>query len=132
MTDILSNKDRMDLVYYRLEKSDMSLEEADFLANGGFYNSAINRLYYACFYAVSALLIKNGISVGTHVGAKTMLNLHFVLKGLITKSQSKTYSMLFDCRQSGDYSDFVYYERKDYDHWLPEVKELLETIKSLI
>ncbi|MDE6006607.1 MAG: HEPN domain-containing protein [Muribaculaceae bacterium] len=132
MTDTLSNRERIELVRYRLDRSRLSFEEAEFLASGRFYNSAINRLYYSCFYAVNALLIKNGIEVGTHAGAKTMLNLHFVMNGPIPKSQAKIYSLLFDSRQSGDYADFVYYDKEEYDNYLPKVKELLATIRGLI
>lgn len=67
-----------------------------------------------------------------NAGAKTMLNLHFVLKGLIPKTQAKVYSLLFDSRQSGDYADFVYYDQEEYNNYLPKVKELLATIRGLI
>lgn len=45
----------------------------------------INRLYYACFYAVIALLIKNNISTQTHDGARTQFGLIFVKTGIIDK-----------------------------------------------
>ena len=47
------------------------------------YNTAVNRLYYACFYAVNALLLKYGIPAHTHNGTKSMLGLHFVSNGKI-------------------------------------------------
>jgi len=44
-----------DYIYYRLKSSKESLEAARILAKEEHWNSAINRLYYACFYAISAL-----------------------------------------------------------------------------
>lgn len=51
---------------------------------GGFYHAAINRMYYACFYAVIALLLNYDISIQTHQGARAMLGLHFVSKDILT------------------------------------------------
>jgi hypothetical protein len=45
------------LVTYRLERARQSLEEAMLLLEAGHANAYVNRLYYACFYAVSALLL---------------------------------------------------------------------------
>ncbi len=45
------------LVTYRLERACEALEEADILLERGHANTFVNRLYYACFYAVSALLL---------------------------------------------------------------------------
>lgn len=81
MKEILDQESRNALVSYRLERAYKSLEEALYLSEGGYYNAAVNRLYYACYYAAVALLLKNGISAQTHSGVKTMLGLHFVSKG---------------------------------------------------
>lgn len=61
MKQELSPEHRAALVEYRLERAHNTLEEADYMRNGNYYNAAINRLYYACFYAASALLIAKGI-----------------------------------------------------------------------
>ena len=49
----------------------------------GYWRTATNRLYYACYFAVSALLVKNGITAHTHAGVLTMPGLHFVKEGKI-------------------------------------------------
>ena len=41
-----------ELIKYRLQRADETLEEARLLFKEGRYAGAINRLYYACFYAV--------------------------------------------------------------------------------
>jgi uncharacterized protein (UPF0332 family) len=33
------------------------MKEARLMIDSGFLNAAVNRLYYACFYAVSAILL---------------------------------------------------------------------------
>ena len=54
------------LVSYRMKRAKETLHEADVLIAEGCYNAAINRLYYACYYAVIALLVKNHIVAQTH------------------------------------------------------------------
>lgn len=75
------SESRAHLVNYRLEKSDIALKEADVLAQHEFFDNAVTRLYYACFYAAFSLLILNFIETGSHRGVKTMLSLHFVKTG---------------------------------------------------
>ena len=52
-------EERQEYVKYRVATAFETFEAAKVLYNNGFYNSAINRLYYAVFYAVNALLVQN-------------------------------------------------------------------------
>lgn len=83
MKETLDEESRQSLMKYRLERANETIEEARLLNENGHYNTAINRLYYACFYAVQALLLKNGITATTHAGVKTMLGLHLSQKGYL-------------------------------------------------
>ena len=132
MKDQFDEETRKALAYYRLERAQQAMAEAAHNAAAGFYNNAINRLYYACFYAVIALFVKNKITTSTHSGAKTMLNLHFVKSGIITREESKTFSTLMESRQSGDYADFVYLGEDDYQRLYPRAKEFIEKVTALI
>jgi uncharacterized protein (UPF0332 family) len=69
-----------DLIKYRLEKADQTLDDAKLLANAKRWNPCVNRLYYACFYAVSALLAQNEFSSSKHTGIRSLFNLNFVKK----------------------------------------------------
>lgn len=132
MKEILDQESRNALVSYRLERAYKSLEEALYLSEGGYYNAAVNRLYYACYYAAVALLLKNGISAQTHSGVKTMLGLHFVSKGKLPISTSNIFATLFEKRHSGDYDDFIYCDQKMVDTLYPEAKTFIEQVKELI
>jgi len=55
-------KETRTLIAYRLERARESLEEAKILLERGYGNTFVNRLYYACFYAVSSLLLSRGLS----------------------------------------------------------------------
>ena len=43
----VDEQSRTDLVKYRMERADETLQEARLLAKEGYYNAAFNRLYYA-------------------------------------------------------------------------------------
>lgn len=132
MKETLDEQSREALIQYRLERADETLKEVEILSNEAHYNAAANRLYYACFYAVTALLVANGHSTQSHAGAKTLLGLHFVSKGLLSNEYGKTFSRLFEIRHSGDYDDFVYCDKEMIDEYLPKAKEFINAIKVLL
>lgn len=117
---------------YRQERAHETLAEIPFLREQGFYNTATNRLYYACYYASVALLTKHHIAASTHAGVKTMLGLHFVSTGLISKESGRAYSNLFDSRQRGDYDEFVYATREEVDELLPKAQKFIEEVDALL
>ena len=94
MKESLDKESRDSLIVYRTERAYGSLKEAKLMAEGGFYNASINRLYYACYYMAVALLLKNNISAQTHSGVKTMLGMHFTSKGKLSISASKIFTTL--------------------------------------
>ena len=97
-----------------------------------YWRVAANRLYYACYYAVTALLIKNGYSAHTHNGVFTLLGKHFVLDGIVSKEQNKLYGRLLELRQSGDYSDWIVIKESDIIPLLEPAEKFIETIEDLI
>ncbi len=58
----LSSDEKLEYVAYRIKTAYKTYEAANVLAETGFWNSAVNRLYYAVFYAVNALLVKKCIA----------------------------------------------------------------------
>ena len=74
---------RNDYIRYRFQRATESFEEALILAENKRWNAVVNRLYYACFYAVIALLLKNNNETQTHDGARTLFGLHFIKTGKI-------------------------------------------------
>jgi uncharacterized protein (UPF0332 family) len=121
-----------DLIRYRLEKANETLDDAKLLANAKRWNPCVNRLYYACFYAVSALLAQNEFSSSKHTGVRSFFNLHFVKTSKISKDVAEIYNDLFDRRQEGDYADFVVFRE---DQVLPRIEKadiFIKTVFSLV
>ena len=53
----MTPEQRSDIILYRLDSARNLLLEIESHIERGFYNTAMNRMYYACFYAASALLL---------------------------------------------------------------------------
>ena len=58
MKDILDEESRKALIAYRMQRAYDTMKEAEVMIRETFYNAAINRMYYACYYATVALLLK--------------------------------------------------------------------------
>jgi uncharacterized protein (UPF0332 family) len=125
-------RSKEDLVVYRIQRAYESLEEAKILAATSHWNTVANRLYYACFYMVSALFSKYDLFVATHSGAKSEFHKLFVKTEIFEKSIGKLYSELFDKRQEGDYQDFFLLERDDTEPLIDPTEIFLQVIESHI
>ena len=128
----LDDESRRALVEYRLERAYKTMEEAAVLEEKEYYNAAVNRLYYACYYATEALLLKHKIEAKSHAGVKAMLGLHFVSKGLIPVAIGKILSTLYEKRQSGDYDDFIYCDKEMTDELTIQAQTFLDCLAKLI
>jgi len=132
MKETLDEESIKELVEYRIQRSKETLDEVKSITENGFYNTAINRLYYACYYAVIALLVKNNIAAQTHAGVKQMLGLHFVATSKLATNHSRFYAQMFNNRISGDYDDFVTFDREMIEELMPKAQVFIDAIEKLI
>ena len=123
---------KSDYIEYRLLKANEAFSAAKLLAENNSWNACVNRLYYTCYYAVSALLLKNGTSAQTHTGLKSQFNLHFIKTGVIEKNFGKLYADLMDWRQKGDYGDMFDFDKTTVESLLKPVEQFLDEIISLV
>jgi uncharacterized protein (UPF0332 family) len=117
-------------IKYRLQRADDTLEEALILCNHKRWNAAVNRLYYSCYYAVSALLLKNNIKSNTHDGTRNQFGLHFIKTNKIDKVFGKIFSRLFDYRQKGDYDDLYDFNAESINLLIQQTELFLKEIKK--
>lgn len=132
MKEELSAENRDALSVYRYQRAQETLEEVPFLKQQGYYNTAVNRLYYACYYAAIALLVKCGINPATHAGVKQMLGMHFVATGRLSREAGRTFSLLFERRHSSDYDDFAYSNAEEIEELMPKARMFIAAIGDLL
>lgn len=120
------------LIQHRLQRARETLEEARLLSEMKHWNAAVNRLYYACFYAVSALLASRTMSASKHSQVRSLFSQHFVKTGLMSKDQAQLFNTLYDLRQESDYQDFFSADPQRVMPWLDDVNEFLQSTRDLI
>lgn len=128
----LKSEERNAIVMLRLQKAKETLQDAKEIIKLNLWRSAANRLYYACYYAASALLVKHGYSARTHSGVVTLLGIHFVSKGLIDTQYGKFYGKLFELRQTGDYDDWMNIEAEDVQSKIAPAEEFIDLLEKLV
>lgn len=126
----INNQD--DYIKYRFKRAEESFDDALILIENRKWNTSINRLYYSCFYAVLALLLKNEIETRTHNGARTKFSNEFIKTGKIDIKYGKLFSKLFDYRQKGDYGDLFNFDESMVLPLVDQVKEFIAEIKKFI
>ena len=128
----LTEEERDSLVHSRVVRAFETWEETKGIIQNGYWYAAANRMYYACFYMTTALLMKRGYSASTHSGVIRLFGLHFVSTGMVDREIGKLYSNVFELRQSGDYDDWKVIEEKDIVPLIDQVEIFLQTIYQLI
>ena len=123
---------RRELVQYRIKRAYDTLEDARILSKAERWNACINRLYYACFYAVNALLAQKDLHSSKHSGVRSLFNLHFVKTHKVTKQHATTYNDLFERRQESDYVDFVSFESSQIRPLMSKAESFVDFIANLI
>ena len=119
-------------ITFRINRANETFKEAlDLAATGGWHGVA-NRLYYASFYMVNALMIQEDIKISSHDGSKQMLGLHFILTGKLDSMYGKFYGRLFNTRQSADYGDFISYTEDEIYPLISQTKEFIAVLNALI
>lgn len=89
-----------------LQQATTTLEEARILLAANHPSRAINRSYYAAFYAACALLDSVGLEARSHKAVVTLLHREFVRSGRLDRDLMRDFSALLGDRISGDYGPF--------------------------
>ncbi|MGD9115104.1 MAG: HEPN domain-containing protein [Desulfobacterales bacterium] len=126
------NKERQTLIIYRQDRAKEALEEAKILLEKGYGNTFVNRLYYACFYAVSALLLTRELSSAKHSGVRSLFHQNFIKPGLMEVEFGHLYDRLFDNRQKGDYEDLIRFDLEEVSPWYGEAEQFVEKVFKLV
>ena len=121
-----------ELIRYRLSRAKETLKEANELVKSGLLHGATNRIYYACFYSVVALILTKSLSSSKHSGVLGLFNKNFVKTGIIPKEMGKFYSRMFDNRLESDYGELIDIEPDEIIKDLAAAAEFLDLIAAVI
>jgi uncharacterized protein (UPF0332 family) len=120
-----------ELIRYRQKKARDTLEDAALLFHSGRLFSTLNRIYYALFYEVVALLMTADLSSAKHTGVRALFNEHFVKAGKVPVELGRFYTRMYDFRQKGDYGDFVEFEKEKVKEWLDQASLFIDEMERI-
>ncbi len=121
-----------DYIKYRVDRAKETIDEVRIHIKNRFWNTAINRMYYACFYAVSALLAKERIEVSSHSGVRQKFGEYFVKTGIVDRDLAKHFTELFEKRYKGDYNDFYDYDEETVLRLFPVSQRFIEEVTKIL
>ena len=128
----LNDKERKIVVHLQLEKAERNLEQIEILKQAGYWDNIANRLYYALFHAVSALLINDGHNVNSHRGAVGAFGQLYVKTGEFDIEDGKHYARLQTLREKSDYNCAYNATETDVESKIEPTRLLVEKIKKYI
>ena len=115
-----------------MERAHETLAAADILIESESWHGATNRLYYACFYAVTALLLVHGYESKKHKGVRSLFNKHFLKEGPFPEALGKTYNALFDMRIESDYADLMEAKPERVKEYREKSEELVSLVTQML
>ena len=128
----INKEERKIIVGLEVEKAQRTFAEIEVLRQAGLWDNIANRLYYAAFHAVSALLINDEHPVGTHQGTVVMLHQYYVKTGILTKEEGAFYSQLQTLREKSDYNCTYYATKEDTEPRIALTETFIEKVIGLI
>jgi len=109
-----------------MERARAALAETDLLIEQRLFVGAMNRVYYAAFYAARALLATRDVDSSRHSGVIALFQEHFVRTGLIPADTARAFPRAFEKRQTSDYGDFSEPASDEVDALREQVRAFVE------
>ena len=127
----LSFDERKAVVEFRIEKARRAFEQAQGVVELQYWETIANRLYYAAYNAVSAMLIAYGYTAHSHDGVIHLFGQHFVKPGIVDVNDGKLYHHLFSMRLTGDYDDTYGLTSEDVLPLIAPASKLIDKVTTI-
>lgn len=128
----LSEDNKQELIKYRPNQADDSIEVVELLIANQKLSAAVNRIYYGIFYALLALAIKHEFTTSKHHQLIGLFNREFIKTGKIDNKYGEILKNAYENRTSGDYDSFVEFEKNEIKLLLEEMKNFINHIRSYV
>ena len=128
----LRETDRKEVVKKSLDNAKRIFSEIPILVENELYGNAAGRLYYACFHAISALLISDNFNAKTHDGINRLLGEHYLKTGKIDRSIGTAFSQMSSFRTLNDYGNWKLISGEKIKLLVTPARVLIDTVEKLI
>lgn len=120
------------LVVYWLDMADEAMASAQSEQQARRGRFAVNRCYYACFYAASAVLLKEGRSFVKHAGVRGAVHKFLVNTSRVDARFGDIYDSLFTARHKVDYELLVEMDEQKVSLAMQQATDFVAEMKRLV
>lgn len=113
-----------------IENADESLSVAQLNLSNDFYPAAINRAYYAIFYAANAVLATKKLARSKHSGVLSAFRQNFIKTGVLPTELSTIYGQVMDDRHEGDYEIMTATSNDDALIDVQQARQFVDEVKT--
>ena len=124
----MSDKERFEALFnYRMEQADDALLEARNSLTTGL---KVNRAYYAMFYSLLALFIKDKQTIKTskHQGVIGFFNKEYIYTKKLNQTLYITLTTIFRARLKADYKEMIIVSEEDAERYIVQARQFVDTI----
>lgn len=116
-----------------LELADEALTTAEFDFDQGLFRAAVNRAYYAMFYAASAGVAQTeSRPPRTHGGVANQFGLHYVTTGLFDTTLARALGETYELRRQSDYQLDMDFTENDVAVAVERAREFVSAVKKML
>ena len=129
----MNKREAVALASYRMERSRESLRAAQIMFENNMLTFSMNRIYYAMFYGVQALLATREVSISKHGQVKAYFNREMVKTGVFPTAMGQLYNKAFEYRQKFDYWTFPpLITRWSCNTWKKRERDFIDRIEAYL
>ena len=128
----MNNDKIIDLCIYRIRNAKDTLETAKLCLDNGKYKDAVNRCYYAAFYAIKAVLALEEVDFKRHKDVIAYFNKNYIATNIFDREIGKRLGQLQRKRENGDYDDFYIVSSEEAKEQYITANTLIETIQKYL
>ena len=128
----MTDRNRSAAIVEELARAESAERASSLLAEQGYLQDAVSRLYYSLLFRVRALLLTQDMEPRSHEGALRLLSLHFVKTGKLSAEDSHVFTRLMKYREEADYNPSYTFTTEDMNRLQAEAAALSRKIIELI
>lgn len=120
---------RKSLIKYRLEQAIQTANDARFLIDDNKLVIAVNRIYYAVFYVITALALLHKFETSKHLQLIGWFNKTFIKENIFDRKYYRILDEMYKKRQKGDYEPFVVFTSEEVNDMFHKMQDFISTIE---
>ena len=118
-------------VAFWLDKADAALASARAEQTAGRLDFAVNRAYYAAFYAASAAFLHRGQRFAKHTALRAAIHRDLIKSGMIDAESGRAFDRLAVSRQRADYLEFAGFDAGEVEKLIADAASFVGTMRRL-